>query len=625
MNEIKKESLLEKIDCPADLKKLDNSQLKELSKEIRSFLVENVAHTGGHLASNLGVVELTIAIHRVFDTSRDRLVFDVGHQSYVHKMLTGRRRDFENLRRLGGISGFPKPSESIHDAFVAGHASAAISVALGMARARTLTDGDYSVIALVGDGALTGGMAYEGLNDAGQSGEPIIVILNDNGMSIRQNVGGLSRYLARIRVKSGYFQFKKMARTFAIKFPGGRTIYNFFASIKEKIKFSVLNCRLFEDMGFYYIGPVDGEDIPKLEYLLKTAREMGKPVLLHVNTVKGKGYSLSEKDPENYHGVSGLDSHTGAALKSSKKSFSDVFGDELCTLAEKDKRIAAISAAMIPGTGLDGFSKAFPDRCFDVAIAEEHAVSMAAGMAKQGIIPVFAVYSTFLQRAYDQIMQDVSILRLHVVFAVDRAGLVGEDGETHHGVYDQAFLKHFPGMTVYAPSNNNELRSMLDRAVYECTGPVAVRYPRGSQGAFAEDTSSYESRIVKSGKRVSIVTYGRLINQALSAAAILEERGISAQVIKVNTLCPLNADRILDDCSVTGRVLVVEEAVDEGSLGERLSAVSASEGRKLHIITKNLGNDFVGHGSVVELFGICGIDDKGIVKSVLEGFAFERE
>ncbi len=624
-NEDEELSIIEKVNSPADVKNLSYEELSHLCDELRQYLIENVAVTGGHLASNLGVVELTVALHRVFDTTKDRLVFDVGHQSYIHKLLTGRRENFTKLRSAGGLSGFPKPSESEHDAFVAGHASSAISVALGMARARSLLKEDYTVAAIVGDGALTGGLAYEGLNDAGQSGTPLIVVLNDNGMSIRKNVGGLSRYLARIRVKPSYFRFKKLARSFSQRFPGGRKIYHFFKKIKDRIKQSILACRLFEDMGFYYIGPVDGYDIPKLEYLLRTAREMGTPVLIHVITQKGRGYMLSEREPELYHGVSGLDSRTGAALHSTEKSFSDIFGELMCECAQSDERVCAISAAMLPGTGLEHFAYRFPSRCFDVAIAEEHAVSMAGGMAKQGLIPVFAVYSTFLQRCYDQIMQDVAMLNLHVVLAVDRAGLIGEDGQTHQGVFDASFLPHFPGMSVFAPSNNAELRSMFMQAMYSCSGPVALRYPRGSEGSFVLDTSDKPCFLAREGKDVTILTYGRLINEALGAAEILKGSGISAEVLKLNRITPLELEEVFASGRKTGRLLIAEENTSEGSVGERIAAKSIINGHKFSIVASNLGQCFISHGTVKEQLSGAGLDAKGIAKTAMEGFDFGHE
>ena len=426
--------ILETIHSPEDVKKLDKHQLPELCAEIREFLVQSVSRTGGHLASNLGAVELTVAIHRVFDTEKDRLVFDVGHQCYVHKALTGRQELFSTLRQFGGLSGFPKPRESVHDAFIAGHASNSVSVALGMARARTLTGGDYRVLALIGDGALTGGLAYEGLNNAGASGEPLIVILNDNGMSINPNVGAVPRHLGRLRSKPAYYHFKKWYRGLFGKHPAQNPVYRFNHQVKSFLKKSLWpRSTMFEDMGFTYLGPIDGHDLPRLCDMLQWAKELNGPVLVHVYTVKGKGYPFAEANPGKFHGISPFDPETGLLKKPGGESFSSVFGKTLCDCAAQNSRVCAITAAMADGTGLTPFAKEFPKRFFDVAIAEGHGVAMAAGLAKQGMIPVFAVYSTFLQRGYDQLIHDISLQNLHVVLGVDRAGLVGSDGETHHG------------------------------------------------------------------------------------------------------------------------------------------------------------------------------------------------
>ena len=482
--------ILENIHSPADVKALSKDQLPQLCQELRSFLIESVSQTGGHLAANLGAVELTVAIHRVFDTASDRLVFDVGHQCYVHKALTGRQELFATLRQFGGLSGFPKPYESGHDAFIAGHASNSVSVALGMARARTLQKKDYSVLALIGDGALTGGLAYEGLNDAGDSHEPLIVILNDNGMSINPNVGAMPGHLARLRSKPAYYHFKKWYRGLFGKHPEQNCIYRFNHKIKSSLKKTFWpGSTLFEDMGFTYLGPIDGHDLPRLCDVLQWAKELNSPVVVHVNTVKGKGYPFAEQNPGKFHGVSPFDPKTGLVKKPSGESFSSVFGKALADCAARDSRICAVTAAMADGTGLSGFAKEFPERFFDVAIAEGHGVSMSAGLASQGMIPVFAVYSTFLQRGYDELIHDVSLEHLHVVLAVDRAGLVGADGETHHGCFDVLFLSEIPGFTVLCPASFAELRSMLRQAVFELDGPVAVRYPRGGEGIFRADTS----------------------------------------------------------------------------------------------------------------------------------------
>ena len=601
-----------KIPGPEALKEMDTAQLEELCARIRDFLVESVMKTGGHLSSNLGAVELTVALDRTFDPFKDRIVFDVGHQSYVHKLLTGRQAGFETLRSLGGMSGFPKPSESDADAFIAGHASNSISVALGMARARTLTGGDYSVVCITGDGALTGGLAFEALNDAGQSGERLIVVLNDNGMSIKKNVGAVARMLARQRVKPAYYKFKKGYRRVMYTVPGGRAVYRFNHSVKEALKHAILHNSMFEEMGFQYIGPVDGHDLKQLAYLLDAAKNAPGPVLVHVVTKKGKGYAPAEAEPDRYHGVS------GAGPKCSGESFSSVFGRRLTELAREDGRICAITAAMEQGTGLDGFAEELPDRFFDVGIAEGHAVSMAAGMAKQGLVPVFAVYSSFLQRAYDMMIHDVAILGLHVVFAVDRAGLVGEDGETHHGAFDVGFLSQVPGMTVWSPSSAAELRDMLDVAV-AASGPVAVRWPRGGEGAY-KDGGADPVRTLREGTDVLLVSYGRLINEVNAAAELLAAEGISAGVMKLGRICPIDLDAVCAAAESAGRVCVAEESVENGGVGEKIAAEIAERGIKARVLLKNLGSSFTSHGSVSDLFGMLGLDAKGIAASVREEF-----
>ena len=533
--------ILETIHSPADVKALDKSQLPQLCQELREFLIESVSRTGGHLASNLGAVELTVAIHRVFDTASDRLVFDVGHQCYVHKALTGRQELFSTLRQLDGLSGFPKPYESGHDAFIAGHASNSVSVALGMARGRTLQKKDYSVLALIGDGALTGGLAYEGLNNAGASGEPLIVILNDNGMSINPNVGAMPTHLSRLRSKPAYYHFKKWYRGLFGKRPMENGLYRFSHRVKTALKKALWpGSTLFEDMGFTYLGPIDGHDLPRLCDMLQWAKEQDGPVLVHVHTVKGKGYSFAEQNPGKFHGISPFDPETGLVKKSGGESFSSVFGKALTDCAARDPRVCAITAAMADGTGLSDFAKEFPERFFDVAIAEGHGVSMAAGLASQGMIPVFAVYSTFLQRGYDQLIHDVALERLHVVFGVDRAGLVGPDGETHHGCFDPLFLCTIPSFTVLCPSNFAELRSMLKRAVFELDGPVAVRYPRGGEGAFREDLSAEPVARLRQGSDVTLLGYGVLVNNLLEAADLLAAKGIQAEVLKLNQISPLD-------------------------------------------------------------------------------------
>ena len=555
---------------PQKLKELEYSQLNQLCGEIRSFLIEKVSKSGGHLASNLGVVELTVALHRVLNVEKDRLIFDVGHQSYVHKLLTGRMDKFSTLRSFGGISGFPKPCESNCDAFIAGHASNSISVTLGMARARTLSKEDYRVVCITGDGALTGGLSYEAMNDAGQSGEPMVVILNDNGMSITRNVGSVAGMLSHQRTKPAYYKFKKGYHKLMEKLPGGKHIYNLTHSVKTIIKNALLHCSIFEELGFRYVGPVDGHDMEKLIYFLNYAVEANEPVLVHVVTKKGKGYTPAEKEPDEYHGVGAFDPEIGL-ICNGNNSFSQVFGKELQKLAGENKKICAITAAMASGTGLSEFAREYPNRFFDVGIAEGHAVTMAAGMAKQNMIPVFAVYSTFLQRSYDMLIHDVAISKLHVVLAVDRAGIVGEDGETHHGVFDVGYLSQIPHMTVYSPSSYNELRDML-KAALELGGPVAIRYPRGKEGSYRKGGAD-ASLVLKEGSDITLVGYGILINEIIQAASILEKAGINPEIVKLGQIAPLQPDDILASVSKTGRLVVVEDTVSAGSVGEKIAAL----------------------------------------------------
>ena len=602
-----------------DLHSVSDTEAEEICARMRSDLIESVSRTGGHLASNLGVVELTVAIHRVFDTGKDRLVFDVGHQCYCHKMLTGRSGAMDTLRSFGGISGFPKPRETEHDAFIAGHASNSVSVALGMARARTIRNEDYSIIALLGDGALSGGLAYEGLSDAGESREPLIVILNDNGMSITKSVGGVAQHLAHQRLKPQYLNLKKGYRKVMDILPFGKKIYEFTHRVKRAVKDVLLSCSMFEDMGFTYLGPVDGHDVRELTHLLRYAKELNAPVLLHVRTKKGKGYEPAERVPDAYHGVSPFRIEDGSPLGTSKPGFSSVFGDALCELAREDGRICAITAAMQSGTGLDRFSREFPERFIDVGIAEGHAVAMAAGMAKQGVIPVFAVYSTFLQRSYDMLLHDVAIQGLHVVFAVDRAGLVGEDGETHHGVFDPAFLDSIPGMTVLCPASFAELRSMLYRAVHEISGPVAIRYPRGGECGWEEDCSQSGSVCLREGNDITLVGYGTLIQTLLDTAVCLERDGIHAEVVKINTITPLDVSIVQRSVGKTGRLLVAEDSIEMNSVGKRLVSSLAETGAVPEtILLRNLGAHFVSHGSVVQLRKQCALDVESLVDTVKE-------
>ena len=603
---------------PEQLSGLSDSEAAELCRRLRVRLIDTVSRTGGHLASSLGAVELIVAIHRVFDTGRDRLVFDVGHQCYAHKILTGRNAAMETLRSFGGLAGYPKPTESDTDAFIAGHASNSVSVALGMARVRTLQHKDYSVLALIGDGALTGGLAYEGLSDAGDSKEPLIVILNDNGMSITKSVGGVADHLARQRLKPQYLRFKRGYRKVMGATALGRGIYKVTHKVKTAIKETLLPCSLFEDMGFTYLGPVDGHDVKRLTRLLKYARDLKGPVLLHVRTVKGKGYTPAERNPDQFHGVGRFCVETGEVLKGGGTNFSAVFGQTLCKMAEEDPRLCAITAAMQGGTGLNTFATRFPDRFFDVGIAEGHAVAMSAGMAKQGMIPVFAVYSSFLQRAYDMLIHDVALQGLHVVFAIDRAGLVGEDGETHHGVFDPAFLDTVPGMTVLCPSSYAELESMLRYAIYEVKGPVAVRYPRGGQGDYQDDSGLVSTAVLRAGKDITLTGYGITVNALLDCARRLEADGIQAQVLKLNTITPLDGAPVAASAAETGRLLVAEEAAPGNCVGQRLAAKLLERGVAAKVAMVNTGPGFVTHGPVSQLRTLCGLDGASLYKTALE-------
>ena len=613
-------SILETIYSPADVKALPDEKLPELCSELREFMVGTVSETGGHLASSLGAVELTVALHRVFDTSRDRVVFDVGRQSYAHKILTGRREAFGTLRQFGGIAGFPKPCESIHDAFIAGHASNSISAALGMARARTLAGADYNVIAVIGDGALTGGLAYEGLSNAGESGEKLIIILNDNGMSITENVGGIARYLSRERLKPSYRDFKQRYRKFMSKVPGGRGVYRFTHEIKTAVKETMLHCSLFEEMGLEYAGPVDGHDVCRIVDVLEWAKTVEGPVVVHLMTTKGKGYRFAEERPDDFHGVGRFDPETGE-IKETALSFSDVFGLELVKLAEEDRRICAVTAAMATGTGLTGFADRYPDRFFDVGIAEGHGATMSAGLAACGMVPVFAVYSSFLQRSYDMLLHDVAISGYHVVFGVDRAGLVGADGETHHGVFDVGFLATVPGMKVFCPASFDELRSMLRRAVCEETCPVAVRYPRGGEGEYKDDAGC-GAAVLREGNDITIASYGTMINEALAAADQLAEKGISAEVVKLGRIQPLDTEVLDGSLEKTHRLLAAEECAAGGCVGERLAAHILERGIQVRsVLLLNLGSGFTTHGNVAELRRQLGIDAGGIARAAAEAVA----
>ena len=589
-------NILHSINSSLDIKRLSEEELSALAQELRGFLVESVSKTGGHLASNLGVVELTLALHRVYNTEKDRIVFDVGHQSYAHKIITGRRDRFDTLRQYGGLSGFPKPYEREDDAFIAGHASNSVSVAVGMAKARTLLHKDYDVVAVIGDGALTGGLAYEGLAAAAASKEPLVIVLNDNNMSIDPNVGGTARLLQSMRIRPGYIRFKRWYRDV---FMGMPAVYSFNHDLKEKMKDKLLPVNMFSAMGLNYLGPVDGHNLKELETVLRLARESKEPVLVHVLTQKGHGVEYAEKHPEIYHGVGPFNAETGE-LAPAGRCFSDCFGETICQLAEEKPELVAITAAMTYGTGLDSFAARYPERFTDVGIAEGNATSMAAGMAKQGLTPVFAVYSSFLQRGFDMLIHDVALQQLHVVFAVDRAGLVGSDGETHHGIFDVSYLRTVPGMKIFCPASFAELQVMLKTAVCETEGPAAIRYPRGGECGYGALHPEKEA-VLQQGSDLTLVTYGTMICEVQRAAGILKERGISAEVIKLGEISGEDFPLVLASLEKTGLLLTAEEVCEAGCLGTVLSALAAEKGIALQSSMLNLGGGIIPHGGRAQL------------------------
>ena len=617
-------AILDTIHSHQDLVKLNQDERAVLCQEIRDFLVNSISKTGGHLASNLGVVELTVAIETVFDTRSDRLVFDVGHQSYVHKLLTDRQAGFSALRQYGGMAGFPKPCESETDAFVAGHASSSVSIALGMARARTALQKDYHVVALLGDGAATGGMAYEGLNDASVSEEPMIVILNDNAMSIDRNVGGMAYHLRNLRAKPKYLGMKAKYKRLLYKIPGGKFLYRSSRAVKNWIRRILIPTTIFESMGFTYLGPVDGHDTELLIELLQNAKAMKEPVVIHVLTHKGHGYKPAEENPRKFHGVGKFDPESGNTSSSDSMTFSEHFGSTMLRLAAEKSELCAITAAMPGGTGLLDFMIEYPDRLFDVGIAEEHAVSMAGGLAKQGMIPVLALYSTFLQRSYDMILQDICMLNLHVVFAVDRAGLVGEDGETHHGVFDVGFLRHAPNLKILCPASCLELSEMLTWAVREQNGPVAIRYPRGSDKTYVDSVwtaqagSEGDVCCHRSGKDVTLITYGTMVENAMEAAKILSDHSVEASVIRLLSVSPLPVEKIVSMLPENPHVLIMEECCSEAGIGYSLAYQIQQRIPGCPVDIKNLGQQYITHGSVQCLYKACGLDGESIASYILE-------
>ncbi|NLK64709.1 MAG: 1-deoxy-D-xylulose-5-phosphate synthase [Tissierellia bacterium] len=607
---------LDNINTPEDIKHLNTDELNCLCGELREYILESVSKTGGHLASNLGVVELTVGLHKVFNTPYDKIIWDVGHQTYAHKILTGRKNEMSSLRQYKGISGFPKRNESIYDVFDTGHSSTSLSAAMGMARARDLKKENYEIVAVIGDGALTGGMALEALNDAGRSNTKLLIVLNDNEMSISQNVGGLSRYLSRIRTTKGYLSTKKDLEKLLSKIPVGKQIKSVLKRAKDGIKQIVVPGMLFEELGLTYMGPVDGHNINEIIEYLETARNIEGPILMHVITKKGKGYKFAEERPDEFHGVSAFSIETGEALKGSSESFSDYFGLKMCEIAEKNKNVTAITAAMTDGTGLKDFARKFPHRIFDAAIAEQHAVTMAAGLAARGIIPVVAVYSSFLQRAYDQIIHDVALQNLHVIFAVDRAGLVGNDGETHQGVFDEGFLSMIPNMTVLSPADYREFGNMLDYAV-SFEGPVAIRYPRGSMKQDIKNSDIGiglgKGYIVEEGKDITIAAAGKMVETAIKTREILKAENIDAEVINLRFIKPFDKELIINSVNKTKSLVLIDEAPIYASYAMNILNILP---KNVDVLLKALPDKFIKQGSIDELLRENKLDADSIAATI---------
>lgn len=612
---------LEKEDLISIIKNSDYGELEALAREIRDFLVEKVSKTGGHLASNLGIVETTIALHKVYDTAVDRVIFDVGHQSYVHKIITGRAGAFDTLRKYKGLSGFPKSRESIHDAYDTGHSSTSISAAMGYATARDLRNEDYQVVAVIGDGAMTGGLVYEALNNIGASGTNIKIVLNDNGMSIAKNVGAMSRHLNNLRTSKNYTRMKENIRGALDNIPVvGQRVSDTISHTKNKIKYSLLDEQgvLFEDLGIKYIGPVDGYDLPALVEAYTAANQYDGPTLVHVITKKGKGYYWSEKYPRKFHGIAPFDADNGNILSSpSGPSYSKVFGDKLVELARTDESIVAISAAMGTATGLGPFYKEFEPRFFDVGIAEAHAVVFAAGMAKAGMTPVVAIYSSFLQRAFDQLIEDICLQNLHVVFAVDRAGLVGADGETHHGMFDLSYLNMIPNMKILCPADGNQLEEMLEYAVHQYDGPIAIRYPRGSsQGDHLRlKPFTGENTVLSVGKDVTILAVGAMLDTGIEAARLLREHGFDAGVTAINVVKPMDAAAVNSE---TKLVVTLEDNTIIGGFSDEFDRVNRE--KAFGILNFALPDQFIEQGSIPELREECAMTPEDVVKGVEDYF-----
>lgn len=612
--------ILSNINKPSDIKSLNTEKLEALCDEIRDKLITTVSRNGGHLASNLGAVELTVAIHKVFSSPDDQIVFDVGHQCYTHKLLTGRFETFDTIRTKDGISGFCRPGESEHDIFYSGHSGTSVSAGLGLAAANALNKNENYVISVIGDGSFTGGMVYEALNNGGRSGAKQIIVLNDNKMSISENVGAFAKYLAVIRSRPEYYSFKARTESVISKLPFGdklaAKIYNLKTDIKNKI---YTQSTFFEDLGYRYMGPIDGHNIENLCDAFETAKSVNGPVVLHVITVKGKGYEHAEKDPSVFHGISKFDVDTGE-YKLSGESFSDAFGKRLCQLAEKDSSICAITAAMGIGTGLKNFSKNYPERFFDVGIAEEHAVTFASGLAKNGLKPVYAVYSTFLQRCYDQIVHDVSLQKQKIIFAIDRAGFVGEDGETHHGLLDVAFLNTIPDIKIYSPCCFRSLDADINNALYGVDHSVAVRYPRGAQ---KENVSKLEYPAIEyalyGDKKASkvIVTYGRITSEAIDAADTLKEQGFNVLLLTLNQIKPI-PESVISLLSDKQEIYFFEEGMRSGGVAEKLGSVLMEKGISAKYSITAVEDDYAPQASINDLIKMYKLDSESIINKITE-------
>ncbi len=605
--------ILDKVNYPKDLKKLSLEEKNELSQEIRDFLIENISNTGGHLASNLGVVELTIALLSCFDLPNDKIIWDVGHQAYVHKILTGRKNKFSKLRQIDGIAGFPRTSESVYDSFDTGHSSTSISVALGMARARDILNKNNKIIAVIGDGALTGGMALEALNDAGISKTNLIVVLNDNEMSISKNTGGMARILSKLRSGKGYLRRREKIRKVVMHVP---FLYKFIIRVLRSIKTLFIKNMYFEDIGFKYLGPVNGHSIFELEEIFNRAQHINGPVLIHVATEKGRGYGPALKEPNRYHSVSPFNIEDGTPKKVKVKDYSSVLGEELVKLAKKDKKIVAITAAMEEGTGLCEFAKAYPDRFFDVEIAEQHGLTLAAGMAISGLKPVIPIYSSFLQRGYDQLIHDICLQNLPVTICVDRAGCVGNDGETHQGLYDLSYLSTIPNMNIMAPKNFEEFKMMLQYAI-NLGKPVAIRYPRGGESSYKFNKSNKielgKCELIKKGNQLTIVALGKMVSYACLVAEMLEQDGISAEVINARFVKPLDMTMINKSLSKTNTLVTIEDNSIKSGLGE---TIKAQLNKCCKIINFAYPDQFIKHGSIDDLEKKYGLDVDSMYKEI---------